>query len=360
MEKHNGDIVDVHRQVLKKLCFPGENSQKLLEEDPEMALLQHRLISLRKRSRQLLSDLKKHEFEEQVMPLSEEMKLDDRRKREFDHLLESSSSSVSNHQQRRCCTNTEEIRESSLAQRMQSLRKRRRRVGSHRVGGISILPCPADRNLLGIRLDICVQGQYTQKHVIFFDIVTLVEDGKEENEKSYWLRLVRHTLPRIVTLQKVIDRHLGGAMLHLSEEGVVTENTMNTIQELVGDLYDICYAMAIRRKGVEYLQSLQHDDDETSEQDSIRGSFTFVKELIFSETLQCIIFNLILKEDARELTLKVDLQYHSETAALPSYVEVSVTDNTLDGQENKLIKKLTQAFRSKPIWQAFKSGNPIR
>lgn len=363
MDRHyGGGIKDIHQQVVKDLSFAATNAGSLisLEEDPELALLQHRLASLRKRRRQLLSDLKRHEFEEQVIPLSEEMKLDDRRKREFDHFWDASSSYLSSHPQRRHCANVEERKESSLAQRMQTVRKRRRRVGSHRVGGISILPCPSDRNILGIRLDVCVQGQYTQKHVLFFDIVTLVDDEDQQEEKdpdenlqdesnqSYWLRLVRHTLPRMITLPKVIERNFEGPMLHLSEEGLLTENTMNTIQELVGDLYDICYAMAIRRKGVECLQSMERDHKK-SDEEKWRCGGIFVDKLVFAESLQCINFKLILKGETKEHALKVDLQYHSETAALPLYVDISVTGNTQAGPEDDLIQTLTEAFRSNPI-----------
>jgi hypothetical protein len=242
-----------------------------------------------------------------------------------------------------------------LAQRMHSLRKRRRIVGSHRIAGISIIPCP-DTNVLGIRLDIAIEGRYVAKHFLFLDIVSTVSwddesggcDTDETASHALYLRLVQHTLPPGVTLPTFIQRHFGGTMLLLPEH-VLTKSAMAIVRTMVGDIYDACYAYAIRRQGVDFLKKYTANDDATKD--------FVVQNLVFADTFRQVDFEILwtipaTRRHSRERRqLVVQLEYREESNPQPTNVQVMQGEGRID--ENNLISKSVDVLRSMPIWKLF-------
>lgn len=363
MENDEDDIAAIHREALKHL-FASTPSAGTNDDDAELELLQQRLTTLRKRRLELHAALMQIEFEQQFRPLSEA----------------GSNKSFSS-----ATINWTSPHSQSLAERMHSLRKRRRIVGSHRIAGVSIIPVPSDRNVLGIRLDISIiGGVYVAKHLLFFDIVTSVkisdnsdddddDDSSEEDEpKRYFLRLHQHTLPPSVALPKLIQQHFGGHnMLELPGGGsLITKevDVLAIIRGLVGEIHDGCHSYAVRKAGVDFLKkyvvSQQSSCSPTPTDDQEELDFC-VSKLNFPDTYGHIDFEVAWTTPANfqhnDLSQKlvIKLEYGEEGNAQPT--KVHVTTALLNGTDDATLKnKSINLLYSKPLWSFFKGlqGEP--
>lgn len=206
-----------------------ESQVKDQRQDEEISLLRERLSYLRKRRLQLHSEIQEAEFQRGLQPLWAELR----------H-TSGQRTQPSFHQDSQSENESPTLSDKNLATRMYQLRKRRRIAGSHRIAGISLLPCP-DPNALGVRLDVAVDGVYVAKHALFFDIA--VKSLEEEEQKKLYLRLVQHTLPTGVPLASILERHFGGPTLPL-DQGRLTDTVLGTLQALIGEILDECYALA--------------------------------------------------------------------------------------------------------------------
>ncbi|KAI2513749.1 hypothetical protein MHU86_532 [Fragilaria crotonensis] len=341
MADHNGDdLASIHREALRKILLRNVTTNS---DDPELSVLQDNLVALRKRRLELYTNLQELQFCQQLVPLSQEIK------------IRNSSHHGTNADSQREVATVSSLEHSSgcepsevppLAERMHSLRKRRRIVGSHRIAGISIIPGP-DPNVLGIRLDISIEGRYAAKHFFFLDIVgTVSGDDGEETDSVLYLRLVQHTLPSGILLKGIIQRHFGGTMLPLDNQ-VLTLADMATVRNLAGDIYDACYANAVRKEGVSFLKKYC---DETA------GNYA-VHHLAFAETLRHVNFEVSLKMHARFVhnmklrRIVVKLEYGEETNPQPTSVHVSEDGEYRDSKI--LIQKSMKILRTMPLWKFF-------
>jgi hypothetical protein len=279
----------------------------------------------------------------------------------------------------------------SLAERMHHLRKRRRIVGSHRIAGVSIIPVPTDRNVLGIRLDICIMGGvYVAKHFLFFDICTSIsssssssskDDDNDDSDaskdtddellddnaprKQYYLQLNQHTVPPSVALPKLIQHHFGGTTrLALPERALLVStnaNVMTTVRALVGDIHDACYAYAVRKEGVHFLKKHVVSSSLSSSSNFLhqRTKHNFcVSELNFPDTYRHVEFELSWRisanceHDKISRKLGVKLEFGEESNPQPTNVEVTTAEE--NGSEDDALKqKSIMVLCSMPLWRLF-------
>ena len=342
MADHNGDdLASIHREALRKIL---SRPLKRKSDDPELSLLQDRVVALRTRRLELYTDLQELTFRQQVMPLSQEIKIRNSSRRATDSDSPTAQDTTKWSSEHRCGGESTDV--PPLAEQMHSLRKRRRIVGSHRIAGISIIPCP-DPSVLGIRLDIAVEGCYAAKHFFFLDIVRNAScDDGSEGDCDLYLRLVQHTLPPGVPLKGIIQRHFGGSMLPLRDQ-VLTEADMAAVRNMAGNIYDACYANAVRKKGVAFLS--QYCDDSVA-------NFA-VHRLVFADTFRHVDFEVSLMAHPRFVhstgprRIVVKLEYGDEANPLPTVVQVTEDDDYGDG--NILIKNSIKVLRFMPLWKFF-------
>jgi Cenp-O kinetochore centromere component len=351
---NSNDLTSIHRAALQKLNLfrPVQNNDICSDDDPEVSFLQERLTTLRKRRLQLYSNIQELQFNQTLLPLSDEIIL--MKSRCVDDAAMATSTSrrdVPSQAPPTANRRKDDEPKVPLAQRMHSLRKRRRIVGSHRIAGISIIPCP-DTNVLGIRLDVAIDGRYVAKHFLFLDIVTTVswdEGGDDDTtDNALYLRLVQHTLPPGVTLPTIIQRHFGDTMLLLPEH-VLTKSAMAIVRTMVGDIHDACYANAIRRQGVDFLKKYTTNSDATKD--------FVVHNLKFPDTFRHVDFEVIwttpatLRRNGELRRLVIQLEYHEESNPQPTSVHVAQGDERID--KNDWIPKSIEMLRSMPIWKFF-------
>ena len=355
MADHNGDdLASIHREALGKILHHRSIMKKRKSDDPELALLQDRLAALRTRRLQLFTDLQELQFRQQLMPLSQEIKIRNSSphattnlgsRNEHDAALLLLSTTKEGNPS--CGGGDDPTKVAPLAERMYSLRKRRRIVGSLRIAGISIIPCP-DPSVLGIRLDIAVEGRYAAKHFFFLDIVgnASSDDGGDDTDCDLYLRLVQHTLPPGIPLKGIIQRHFGGSMLPLRNQEL-TESDMAAVRSMAGDIHDACYANAVRKEGVAFLKKYCDDRE---------GNFA-VHHLVFADTFRHVDFEVALKVHARFVhntefrRFVVKLEYEEEANPLPTSVHVTEDGDYRDS--NILIQKSIKILRYTPLWQFF-------
>lgn len=374
----NSDLSSIHRAVLQtlNLSHPVQNND-IDNADPEVSFLQERLAGLRKRRLQLYSNLQELQFNQTLLPLSEEIIMMKSRRvvdpvaavvgasssdKKLHYLgssqsLDTSSRRNDNDEDHDKDDNSKSKHQKllPLAQRMHSLRKRRRIVGSHRIAGISIIPCK-DTNVLGIRLDIAIEGHYVAKHFLFLDIVATVSwdnessgcDNDETSSRALYLRLVQHTLPPGVTLPTFIQRHFGGTMLLLPDH-VLTNSAMAIVRTMVGDIHDACYANAIRRQGVDFLKKYTTNGDATKD--------FVVRNLAFADTFRHVDFEVFwtipatLRHNSELRRLVVQLEYRDESNPQPTNVQITLGEGRIEN--NDLIPKSIDLLRSMPLWKFF-------
>ena len=358
-------LVSIHRQALQKLLLQKKKKKNDNDnDDPELSLLQERLTSLRNHRLQLTVDLQQLQFQQQLVPLSQEIKIVRSKSRHVSDFYSPNEavvppcSSTNNDNDNNDDNNdndndTQQQQQQQqqqplfLAERMTSLRKRRRIVGSHRIAGISVTK---DKDVLGMRLDISVEGVYVAKHFLFFDIICSVNDNNNNNNDNeqllYYLRLVQHTLPLNGRLPQIIQRHFGTSFLELKEKEL-TETDMSIVRDLVGEIHDVCYAHAVRKQGVEFLKKHSGDDN--------RNDYFSVHNLAVPDTYRHVDFEVEWRHNGRRRRrLMVKLEYGDESNAQPTNVQVTQQNDGSSSNNNELfIQKSIKLFRSMPLWNCF-------
>jgi hypothetical protein len=252
-------LVDIHRQVLSRLlrqqAVPLPSASVPLSQEQSIEALQRRLKNLKRKRLHLVSELERNKMS--LTTLSEELG-DESQSRsryvrsEYKDNIESTMTSI------------------DFAQRMHELRNKRRIASSHRIAGISVISCP---DSLGIRMDICVHGVYVNRHYLFFQLMN----------RNKILRLVQHTVP-----QGCISE----------DRAIPFDDSLTTLRQFIGEVYDKCYFNAIRKDASDYLNSNES-----------------VTDLVCSNSLDSIAF--ILKG------MHVQLEF-SNLSALPTRVKVSM------------------------------------
>jgi hypothetical protein len=286
-------ILDIHRRVLSRIL--GQSSQPVpLPNEQSIDSLRRRLNNLKRKRLYLVSELERNKLK--LTTVSEELSDESRIRRCHDCGNDN---------------NDDDDDEFSLefAHRMHALRTRRRIAGSHRIAGISVVPCP-DSSLLAIRMDICVNGSYVNRHYLFFQ--------HDANQK---LRLVQHTLPQGCS---TVDRT------------IQFDNSMANLRRFIGDIYDACYCHAVRQDACDFL--LSHGN---------------VSDLKCSNSLDLIVFSI----NGCHVQLKF-----SNLSALPTHVKVSRSnpnpqsrhDIVSEDEEDDLLNICKDAFRNYGIRDAIK------
>jgi len=217
--------------------------------------------------------------------------------------------------------------QSNLAERMYSLRKRRRIIGSHRIAGISILPCP-DSNVLGIRLDICVQGVYVAQHHLFFDVSILCSmeestDFQDETMQRPSLRLAQHTVPSGVPLSLIVDQTIGSsALIPKDDMGAV----LGQVEECVGQIYDACYVYATRQNLCTFLK-------ENTRENCSNFSFA-IQHLVCSDSYESFQFELNWQPQRRKmehaLSCHISLSFDDPMSIKATRIDVELLNNAID------------------------------
>jgi len=286
-------IVDIHQQVLARIKPQRPRSNA---DETSIETLQYRLNILKRKRVSLESELERDRVS--LTTVSEEL---------LHNHNNDEQQSVSKHPRH---TNLNDY--FIVAEQRMALRTKRRIAGSHRLAGISVVPCEND--VLGIRLDICVTGRYVNRHYLFFQQHleqrkveeqskgekeaaedeevhdnAQEEPGEQHDGQSRQLKLVQHTLPQGLLAS------LDGRSLDLS---------FDTLQRYIGDAYDACYNHAVRQDAVDFLKS-QGDCG--------------IRNVECSNSLDCIVFQL----QCGDTQLRILLRYKDPLSSLPGEVKVS-------------------------------------
>jgi Cenp-O kinetochore centromere component len=380
--RRGDDILSIHRDFLEKTLqlsvtvhsddhynqqqSKRDEYKRRQYDDHELSMLEDRLSTLRKRRLQLQQNLQDIHFNQHFVPLSQELMAPSVQGHKGVTLSFLGTVDVETNEEvknattndKTCSTNRKNTRRRrpknklSLADQIHSLRKRRRIVGSHRIAGISTIPCH-DPNVLGIRMDIALEkGRYVAKHFAFFDFVESVssDEEDEESDQSYWLRLIQHTLPSSVRVSVILDRHFGGPMLKVTGDQGLSEEDLHRLQGLLGDVQDACYAHAVRKHAVEFLCNFVTQD--TTHFDSFA-----VHNLVYSESFRQIEFELSWTKPeskrvlATMIRLSIRLIYDEDLSALPTAVDVIETD-TIQLKFN-VVDECNRILRFMPVWNSF-------
>ena len=310
-------LVSIHKSAIQRILQSRTLHMPNNAGDPEILLLEQKYFRIRQQRMQLWSDL------EQARHYSEQPTVLD----ELSHVRrQQESNRVDNHRRKRQVDPivSNKIQE-NLADRMYLLRKRRRIVGSHRIAGISILPCP-DKNILGIRLDICVHGEYVARHHLFFDLVThasmnqMITFEKDALHKQPFIRLAKHTVPSGIPLTLIVDQTLGSTPLIPNDP---IEPAIGRLEECIGQVYDACYIYAIRKQIGTFLRDNTRDDFVTS---------TFaIQQLICGDTYESFQFVLQWQSTERwngtDHSCHMSLSFDDPMSALPTTVTVRTLMN---------------------------------
>lgn len=206
------------------------------------------------------------------------------------------------------------LHDHDLAQRMQKIRKQRKITAAYRLAGIT-LTSTEDETLV-LRLDIPVQGRYTACYHVFFDLVLLCEDDKNEGqENDLYLRLIQHTLPNAIPLTSILQYTLGGFARvgpYQNEELWDTRELESKLRNCANQLYQACFCFETKKHAYQWLESLTqataNDDQRTY----------FVENLQPTVTFHEISFHLKLLSST--CTLHIELTYRDPTSTLPTIV----------------------------------------
>ena len=311
-------LVSIHTSAIQRILQSKTLYAPNNAGDLEILLLEQKLFRLRQRRTQLWSEL------EQARNYSEHPTVRD----ELTHIRRQQvSNEIDKHRRKRpidpIVSNT--IQE-NLAEKMYQLRKRRRIVGSHRIAGISILPCP-DKNVLGVRLDVCLHGEYVARHHLFFDVAThasmnlIVTSEKVAQQKQPYIRLAKHTIPTGIPLISIVEQTLGS--IPLIPYGTI-EAAVGRLEECIAKVYDACYMYAIRKQIGTFLRDNIKDDIATTTTTPIT---TFaIQQLICADTYES--FQFILKwqstkpRNETESSCQIDISFDDPMSAIPTTVTV--------------------------------------
>jgi len=205
-----------------------------------------------------------------------------------------------------------------LALRMHAVRQRRKIAAAYRLAGISVMPC-ADTEVLALRFDVSVEGQYVACYHALFDLVLVTEpdETKAAEENDIYLRLVQHTLPSSVPLASILEETLGGVArigpadneLHWKTDGLVER-----LRQCSNQLYHACYCYSIRKHAAQLLQSMAKDTAKEEDRSY------YVDQLEPNDAYDKISFHLKLLSGIS--SLEIDLVYKDPMRASPTSVHV--------------------------------------
>lgn len=353
------ELVGIHRAVVKRLFSRTSQESKVSKnnKEDETKRLEKELEFLRKRRNYLRSKIDAVARGSAHLTLAEDLQRKNsrrRKRREFEHNMVYSSQTEKGN-------DIEDAILCTLPKRMQNLRKRRKIAGSHRIAGISVIPCPDD-NVLGVRLDICVRGRYVARHFLFFDLVVVTQthgggsDSEEEEEDSpketgmLHLRLVQHTVPSEVPLAEIVDRHLGGMLL--LPDGTLNLDAMPIVQRCIGEIYDVCFVRAVRKEMRDYLTALAAA---TTTDRSVA-----VTQLAVSDNLYCFGFDLRFSPSENDIiSLRVKMTFRTATSTEPPEVSVHQTDGSTQVRHD-LCALVSDLLIRCPLWQALDKVASLR
>ena len=214
-------ILDIHRRVLSRIFEPSLQPVPLPNQQ-SIEFLQHRLNNLKRKRLYLVSELERNKLT--LTTVSEELNNESRTRRCHDC---GNNNNNNNDDDNHRHNNDDDELSLEFGKRMHALRTQRCIAGLHRIAGISVLPCP-DESLLGIRMDICVNGSYVNRHYLFF-----------QHHVDQILTLVKHTLPQgCITADRTVQ----------------LDNSMVNLRQFIGDIYDACYCHAVRQDACDFLK----------------------------------------------------------------------------------------------------------
>ena len=183
---------------------------------------------------------------------------------------------------------------SNLAVSMQEIRKKRKLTAAYRLGGVTAAVPHADTEILSIRLDICMEGDYVACHHAFWDLIveedekegTLEEATKDKDKNdndtsntitnssnnisknNLYFRLVQHTIPSSVPLQSITAEAMGGFLFLLGDlhnkEQWRTEEFKRRIRIWCRQVHYACWCLARRKQVWNLLEQLQKGEQDAA------------------------------------------------------------------------------------------------
>jgi hypothetical protein len=193
-------------------------------------------------------------------------------------------------------------------------------MGSHRIAGISILPCP-DKNVLGVRMDNCHMGEYVERHFLFFDIVIQSSMELSQDDEQPRLRLAQHTVPSGVPLASIMRQTLGGLTASIPDGNL--ETVIDQLEECVGKIYDACFIHAVRNQQCVFLRDKMRDD-------LLLTTNFAIKNLVCSDSLESVQFTLFWRRTSGSsitvMSCHVSLSFNDPMSSKPTEVSVSKRD----------------------------------
>lgn len=246
----------------------------------------------------------------------------------------------------------EEVVARDLSSRMQSVRQCRQLSAAYRLAGVTLQPL--EDEVLAIRLDVSVEGDYVGCYHVFFQLVVA------QGEEDLYVRLLSHTCPASVDVNGIIEKQTNG-YVHIgrlsNESQWKVDNLKDQLRSCTNQLYHACYCYELRRHSVQLLQSL----DRSSAKQARR--IFIVEEVESNASYECITFQLKILSGAA--TLLVELAYKDRLRQQPTSVSVkrmsaaprsryslgTVSDDD-ESAGDDLLDTATVAFRRRPLGAA--------
>ena len=175
------------------------------------------------------------------------------------------------------------VQERDLAIRMQQARHKRKIAAAYRLAGISISPGVASQEVLALRFDIEVEGQYVACYHLFFELGIAVyetetsrkqqkkrgrrtkggtngsqckEARAQDNEEQLYLRRIQHTLPSSIPLSAILKETMGANVLvgQFNDERSWDISSLRTkLRECSQRVYRACHCYELRKRWYQRL-----------------------------------------------------------------------------------------------------------
>jgi len=256
----------------------------------------------------------------------------------------------------------------TVAEQLHNLRAKRRVAAAHRLAGVSVLPFRKESgadDILGVRFDVCLNGEFVARYHVFFEIVlVLSNDGHQSPKKTIGdisnqcstavLRLAQHTLPAPgIAVQPILEKNFGPS-------GMLAVDVMDTsckeaklydIRQCVGDIHDSCHAYAMRREACRYLRRKESNK---------RGNGARVWNVAHNDGYDRISFDFCLDANTSrngsssaaggEINLTIQLCYDEQSIARPTSMGIKHDgDEVPDLDMMEAIEDIREALFSYPI-----------
>ena len=255
----------------------------------------------------------------------------------------------------------------TIAEQLHNLRAKRRVAAAHRLAGVSVLPFRKESgadDILGIRFDVCLNGEFVARYHVFFEIVLVrSNDGPQtpnnvgdiSNQCSTAvLRLAQHTLPTPgISVQPILEKNFGpNGMLAVDVmDNSCKEAKLYEIRQCVGDIHDSCHAFAMRREACRYLRRKESNK---------RGNGARVWNVAHNDGYDRISFDFCLDANTLrngssaaaggEINLTIQLCYDEQSIARPTSMGIKHDgDDVPDLDMAEAIEDIREALFSYPI-----------